>query len=193
MGRKKKMLTPEQIDERKKKWWGEERNARRRERYRSDPAYRQKAIQQSRKKFEDRDVNEDAQHLTQVRDKIASYGQVREVSLPDGTVRQMLVLTSDELATVLGRTPNMLFRWRSSGKVPYGILQTRVGKTNAQAYSVPEVAAMVDVLKDHFTERYYYHDSHTETIQRLFTQVINTRRSMGIHGGSTSQTEAETA
>jgi hypothetical protein len=46
MGRRKVQKTPEQIAADKLRWWGTERNARRRERYAEDAAYRENAIRQ---------------------------------------------------------------------------------------------------------------------------------------------------
>lgn len=192
MGRKKKMLTDEEREERKKRWWGEEHNARRRARYASDPEYRARAIENTRRKYKDRGPSADVIHLTEARQKLASFGKVREVKFPDGSVRQMMVLTGEELGQVLNRSVNMIYRWRSGGKLPYGALTCHIDRSEVQVYSVPEVAAIVDVLKEHFEERMYYHDKHVETIQKLNDRVNETRRSLGIHDGSTS-TATDTA
>lgn len=162
----------------KKRWWGEARNARRRERYHNDPEYRARIQEQARKKFLERGTPKESLRLHGIKDKISSYGKVREVTMEDGAVKSMMVLTSEELANVLGKTPNMVYRWRSSKKLPYGVMTAVEGRAVVTVYSEAEVYAMVSVLADHFGRRLYYHDSHEETRKALFTAVDKARRSL---------------
>lgn len=189
MGRKKVELTPEQIEERRLRYWGEERNASRRDRYQSDPAYRDQIIQQVRESYrkqrEEQGLtvrNEDCRENLGLLPEIA---RLREVFLPDGRTDKRLTLTADEVADAMGRNTQVLYRWMNGEMFPRPLFQVIGHRGRKQGiYLIEEVEALINVFGQHQEGSQYYRNYHTETRDRLFGAVAKVRKSMGVNDGS---------
>lgn len=179
MGRVKMELSDDQVQERKDRWWGEQRNARRRQRYKDDPEYRERVTRGIHKNLvKKRGIPSTFTHLGKVKDKIAKYGQVRKVTLPDGSKTDMLVLTTEEVANLFDRDLNAIYRWRNSGKFPEGVMTCVSGKLTVQVYSVPEIKAIVGVLREHFRDNFCYHSVHFKTKEAVVKAVTEVRHTL---------------
>lgn len=180
MGRHKKVFTEEEIAERKARWWGEDRNARRRERYASDTAYREKAVQQVREHYErikeakglpirSRDCLENLDRLTEI-------GSIREVTLADERSVRMLTFQLKELATALDRNSNVVSRWVASRMIPPPIHHARLnGGTKARVYLVAEVRAIMEAFSEHQKTSQYIRSHHVEFHQSVAAKLAAVR------------------
>jgi hypothetical protein len=191
MGRKRVELTAEQIEERKQRYWGPERNAQRRERYMTDPAYRENVIQQVRENYrrqrEEQGLpvrNEDCRENLGLIPEIA---ETREIVLPDGRAETRLTLTVDELADVLSRNTQVVYRWMNGGMFPRPAFTAVLHKGRKQGvYLAEEAAALVNVLGEHQETSQYYRNYHTDTRDKMFGAVEHIRAKMG----ATNDTDA---
>jgi hypothetical protein len=146
VGRKRVVLTLEEIAARKQKYWGPERNAKRRAKYAEDATHRASIIQQVRESYrakrrqEGRTVREE-----DCRENIKALpylGEIREVTAPDGQKFLALTLTVDELANALNRSPQVLYRWMGDGLLPEPLVAARNSRNREQrVYLAPEVGA----------------------------------------------------
>jgi hypothetical protein len=173
MGRKKKVLTPEELDARKKRWWGPERNARRRERYHQDTLFREKTIQTVRDKYrktraeEGLPVRQD--DCRSNLDRLRMIGQVRELRVDAQRTVRALTFTVDEFGEALTRNAQVLYRWISADMLPGPVFEARNHRNRWQSvYTVQEVRAMIEVFGSHQEQSQYYRSFHTETRDKLF-------------------------
>lgn len=180
MGRKRKILTPEEQEERKQRWWGADRNARRRERYQQDKQYREKTIQQVREGYrrnraeDGLDVRED--DCIESLPKLPQIGQIREVRITDEQTVRLLTFTVDEVAVALTRNQQVLYRWIKADLLPPPAFEARNFRNRWQAvYTVPEVRAMIEVFSEHQKLSQYYRSYHEETRAKFFSAVLAAR------------------
>lgn len=154
-----------------------DRNARRRERYATDPSYRKSVIERERQKrtAEPFDCRENLPLLgAETSDGI---GVVREYEDHAETVTHTgLTFTIEEAAKALGRTPKSLYKYFSKDlfprpahfvKGPTGLKQ--------EAYTESEMRALMIVFGKHQAETPYYGVYHTDTRNALF-QCVATKQ-----------------
>jgi hypothetical protein len=168
MGRPRKVFTTQELEERKKRWWGDKHNARRREKYAKDKEFRQGEINRMRvRNRQGADYADPREHLADLEAKASTR------PIFDGTMATTTkpCFTTEELAELLGRQTQALYRWRASGKFPHGRFKTKIGAATKQVYTLAEARAVIEVLGAHFAATPYYHPSHTETRDRLFAAV----------------------
>lgn len=137
-----------------------DRNARRRERYATDPAYRERILNYERQKrhTEPFDCRTNLETL-------ASFGVVRPV---DGGA-EGLTFTIEEAAKVLGRTPKSLYKYFSKNLFPRPP-HTVKGPSglDQEAYTEKEMVRLINVFGQHQSETPYYGVYHEETKKALF-------------------------
>ncbi len=161
MGRRRNPPTEEQIA--KRRAWHDERNRRRRERYAQDAEYRQSVREQVRRSYRvntDRRIREEPSCLT-VLPELHTYGDRRSVVFPDGREDELHTFTTDELADVIGRNVQVLYRWRQDGRWPFPTLLCRdVTRIPVFVYSLEEVRAIIEIFGRHQERTPYYHRKH---------------------------------
>lgn len=170
MGRPPKVLTQEEIDDKKQRYWGAARNDARRAKYARDKSFREGERARMRvHSRESRDVYDPRTRIPE----LASLAVQRDVFADNGEVATMACFTTEEVADLLERKTQALYRWRSSGKFPHGRFNTKVGITGTvkQVYTVAETEAILNVFGAHFVETPYYHEAHEETRSRLFAAI----------------------
>lgn len=193
MGRRKMELTEAQLEARKRKYWGEERNQQRRERYRSDPAYRQQVMEQVRESYRRKreeaglpvrtgDCRENLELLPEIATR-------REVHFPDGEIQERVSLTVDELAEALQRNTQVVYRWINAGLFPKPALTTPTHRNRKQAvYLVEEAEAFLTIFGEHQESSQYYRSYHTDTQRKLHGAAQEVRQSLGVEDDSTCET-----
>jgi hypothetical protein len=197
MGRRKQVLSETEIEERKQRWWGEARNARRRERYAKDPAYRERAIQQVRESY--RKSREDAglplreEDCRNNLDRLAEFGMLREVKIDEEHTMRMLTFFTKELAKALDRNPAVVQRWINSGLIPPPVI---IGKSHTNRwyplYTVTEVRAIMAVFGEHQQTSQYFRTYHTETREKMHAAVREARKAV-VRGQPYERTTSEAA
>lgn len=170
MGRKRKELTPAELEERKQRWWGAERNARRRLRYREDAQYREQTIQQVRQSYREKCVRSGKAEKISRRpasaDALERIGQVR--LLQGGKQDVVLTFTIEEVASALERDAQVIYRWLKSGLLPSPECKALNERNRWQnVYTLGEMLCLRDVLACHFRSSVYFKAHHTETQERL--------------------------
>lgn len=167
MGRRKKVFTEAEIAERKARWWGEDRNARRRERYANDPAYREKAVKQVRSNYErtkeSKGIPSRSRNCLENLPRLTEIGSIREVQLADERTVRMLTFQVRELGDALERNGAVVGRWISANLMPAPIYKAKLpGGTKAAVYTVNEVRAIMEVFSEHQQISQYIRAHHTE-------------------------------
>lgn len=181
MGRKKRVLTEAEVEERKRRWWGPERNARRRDRYQSDESYREKAIQQVRESYRRARISEGLPvREDDCRKNISllpQIGQVRDVRIDDDHRVRRLTFTLDELAQSMCRNTQVVYRWIMTGMLPSPMFEARNQRNRWQSvYLEDEVTAILQVFGKHQETSQYYRAFHTETRDVMLATVDEVRR-----------------
>lgn len=181
MGRKKRVLTEAEVEERKQRWWGPERNARRRERYQKDGSYREKAIQQVRESYRRARLNEGLEvREDDCRKNIGllpQIGQVREVRIDDERRVRRLTFTLDELAQAMCRNTQVVYRWIMTDMLPAPMFEARNQRNRWQSiYLEDEVLAILNVFGKHQETSQYYRAFHTDTKVAVLAAVDDVRR-----------------
>jgi len=183
MGRKKKVLSPEELEARKTKWWGPERNARRRERYQKDAEYRAKAIQQARDLYKRERLAEGSEAREEdcrinIPD-LPQIGVVRELRVDDEHSVRMLTFTCDDLARAVSRNPQVIYRWMQAELLPTPIYKAKNHRNRWQeVYTVAEVRAIMGVFGEHQKTSQYYRSFHTDTRDLMVAAVKDARDAM---------------
>lgn len=112
--------------------------------------------------------------------KLASFGEKRTVIDAKGVEhKNVLCFVTEELANIIGRNTQVLYRWRTDEKWPETILTTKYGpqQVHVGVYTEAEVRAMVEVFGEHQTRTPYYHGtSHAETREKLFDAIAAVRK-----------------
>lgn len=170
MGRKRKELTPAELEERKQRWWGEERNARRRLRYREDAEYRALTIQQVRLSYHEKCARTSKKGRISSQpvrsDLLKQIGQKR--LLQGGKQNFVFTFTIEEVASVLERDAQVIYRWLKSGLLPSPECRALNERNRWQnVYTLGEILCMRDVLACHFQRSVYFKAHHTDTQERL--------------------------
>jgi hypothetical protein len=182
VGRPKIVRTPEELEkrteERKIKYFGERHNERRRERYHSDPEYREAVRARNRVTFSKKPTDE--KDMRKNIPLIRQFSQKRYVKYPTGEGIQPC-LTFEELASAMNRNVALLYRWRKEGKFPSGVMTfiEPEGYQLTQAFSPEEAEVILRVIGQHFFESSYYLGSHTKTRDKLFAGIEKVRKQRG--------------
>ena len=140
----------------------------RRKKYQDDPAYRERAIKQTRKQYR-------AQHG--VRDdncgsnlkNLSKLGVRRRTA---GSKGQSVTFTIAELAGCMNRHPQVLYRWIEKGMLPApGVRLEKpldFGNMHNEVYSLQQARAMIEVMSGHQRSTPYYRADHRATRDALF-------------------------
>jgi hypothetical protein len=181
MGATKTALTESKKDQ----YWGEERNARRRQRYQEDPAYRQGVLQRARQaQFGTRRAagfevseGEDCRRNIPMLDAAAQTRDIEQDGVALGSAK---AVTVDELAQALNRDPQVLYRWMGKGMLPRPVFEARNGRNRLQAvFTLAEARAIVTVFGEHQETSLYFRSTHTGTIHRI-NQAVALARQHGL-------------
>lgn len=159
--------------------WYDQRNERRRQKYATDPAYREQMKDRARKAYRDRAHGDDGSKKSDLYDprnslkKLAKLGTIRDVDgiKGKGLVRA-LTFTKLELSRVLGRSRKQLYAWVNRDTLPSPIYQA--GGLNV--YLECEVVAIIEAIGEHLATVTYFRDDHDEQINAVHTAVITARK-----------------
>lgn len=166
-------LTPEQ----KAKYFGEERNARRRERYHTDPEYRKRvrevnsrsqknfyAGKRSVKAFSGNDLPE------------AEYETVFKWGDPKGKWGRRKVFNKLRAAEYLEISPPTLYRWITDGTIPAPIFVDHRGR---YYYSAEEMKAIRALYEWHVEKvASVFGAAYTDTIEKISVKIEKIRSKM---------------
>lgn len=131
----------------KEKWFGEERNARRRDRYHNDPAYRKQVLERTRKAR----AKARKQIEQQPPVSVTSISQLRLVRAVDHLSEvELKCLTKGQLVKALNISPMTFSRWLSSGVVPRpGLYESSIQVTidsRHAYYSISEARFLMKIF-----------------------------------------------
>ncbi|MFP3433580.1 hypothetical protein SB781_27750 [Paraburkholderia sp. SIMBA_061] len=180
MGATKPALT----ESKKEQYWGEAHNKRRRERYQNDPAYRAEVLQRARQtQFESRRASgfevregEDCRRNLPMLDALAKKRGIEQNGVTIGSAK---MITSDQLAQVLGRDLQVLYRWMHGGMLPRPLVEARNERNRLQSYyTLDEARAIVTFFGEHQQTSLYFRSTHIDTILRIKQAVALARQKM---------------
>lgn len=145
-----------------------DRNTRRRERYASDPAYRERILQTERSKrsTEPFDCRSNLKTLSEI-GAFRAYDE----NVVNGEVKGKagITFTIDEAAKALGRTPKSLYKYFSKSLFPRPPHKVKgPSGLEQEAYTEAEMIRLINVFGAHQAETPYYGVYHTATTQALF-------------------------
>lgn len=173
--------------------WHKKRNARRRDRYHTDPGYRDEVKERSRKHYSEKRQIEPFDPRSRL-GEIENFGKMRDVIYPNGVKTHVWCMTKAEVSEFLGKTRKMFYTWVSDGRFPDAVitgfdLKTRDWYAHAETVEVPqkvgvyhaqEVIAAVEALGEHLSRVLYYRRDHEEERERLYDAVWAAREALGI-------------
>lgn len=106
---------------------------------------------------------------------------VREVLYNDQVIGPAKVVTAEELAGLLNRDPQVLYRWMGKNMLPRPVFEAVNDRNRKQAvYTIAEARAIIHVFSAHQEFSLYYRSTHTETIQKIYHAVAAARQQMGV-------------
>ncbi len=144
-----------------------ERNARRRERYASDPTYKAQVNKTNRGSY--RRVSPVTPHTALRGSDLSAQGTTRKVQTPAGE-QKMKTFSVEEMATVLGGYHTVvLYRWIRAERFPKPTLATVPdGMASQMVYCFNDARVLARVMAEHQREKAYFHSSDFETVAKLF-------------------------
>lgn len=151
------------------------RNKERRERYATDPVYRQEAIEAARRYARSR-RNICREDCSKNLANLSKFG-TRCPVIVAGKQRRMFTFTVVQLAKVLERHPKIIERWIRNKMLRAPIFKTT---NDMLVYTLDEVKAIVIVYSDHQKEVAYYRKSHEHTRLRMHKSITMVRERMGV-------------
>lgn len=168
-----------------KEYWGEKRNERRRRRYEEDPQYRTAVRQRARRTqfAKRRDMGLDVREGENCRDNLTQLlgFEKRGVYLGDTEVTTARALTAEDLAGLLNRDPQVLYRWMGKKMLPRPVFEAINDRNRRQAvYTEEEARAIINVFGKHQEASLYFRTTHTETIRSIHQAVAAVRQKMGV-------------
>jgi hypothetical protein len=163
--------------EQKKNYWGEERNARRREKYNSDKANNER-IRQARKESYDRVTGRGPiPNCLGNAAKVPSSGQVMAVQLDGSDFVIGRVFTQADVAELLNRGQQVIYRWHQRGVFPSPVLADDRGN---RFYSDAEVLDFIQIMGELQQITVHYRAAyHKEFLDRLNHASFEHNRARG--------------
>jgi len=161
VGRHKLQKTPEEIVVQKRRW-ADSANAKRRERYARDSAYRRQA------KVAARDYARSKSHTTP--EGFTAKAAVCAVSLKRLKRQKGRNVTCSELATFLGMGNVVtLYTWQRTRRFPAPVETViREGIGAVRVYTFGQAVRLLEVMLMHYQEKTYFFEKDNETITQLF-------------------------
>lgn len=142
----------------------------RRARYDGDPDYRERAIQSTRRSYRKRHGRQDRRTCLKNLVNLDNASIVRGVEI-NGRTYQRVTFTVEELANVLNRRVEVVYRWIRNGTFPEPEAITEdLSNQHYKVYTLREVKALVWVMGEHQQETPYYRQDHDATRERLFKE-----------------------
>jgi hypothetical protein len=164
--------TPEQeravAAKRKENYWGEEHNAARRDQYQNDPAYAEAVRQKRRESYRRNKDVEPATLKSCIGNvaQVASSGALLAVRYKNG---QELVIgrvfTQTDVAKLLDRQPQVIYRWHQREIFPSPALVDDKGNTY---YADEEVTDFIRIIGEHQRTTPHYRADHDHVREALF-------------------------
>lgn len=171
-------------DDKKAKYWGEARNERRRERYAADPSYRENVLQRARqtqfdtRRAQGKDVRE-GENCRENMSQLGSFSK-RAVYVGETEVFMDKVVTAEDLAALLERDPQVLYRWMGKDMLPRPVFEAYNDRNRKQGvYLNDEARAIMTHFSKHQETSLYFKTSHTDTINNIKSAVEAVRRQRG--------------
>ena len=148
------------------------------ERYRSDPDFRLKALENQRNYYRKK-VAKNFEIVSPLRslDYFTEMAELMEVEY-QGRVFKAPCFTKTKAAELLQVSSQTFWR-QSSGKdatIPEPVLLARFGKRELIVYHLEELRLMLTIIGEHKRRFAYYRKDHVETKQRLFTAIEELRQ-----------------
>lgn len=153
--------------ERKEKYWGAEHNAKRRAKYNADPARAEQVKAQRRESYRrsnEVDPSTMQSCLSNV-GNVASSGSTRAVQYAGSKFVIGRVFTQTDVAALMGRQPQVIYRWHQRGIFPSPVLTDDTGN---RFYADEEVTRFVIIMGEHQNETPHYRTDHDAVRARLF-------------------------
>lgn len=171
-------------DDKKTRYWGEERNARRRELYRTNKEYREAARQNTRETYR---KNREAAGVIVRDDECAesipildTIGDTRTITKNGDTT---LTLTVEEMARALNRNQQVLYRWFANDMLPRPIVTASTGGNRTQlVYTEVEAVAILTGFSEHQKHSQYYRERHDDTRENIRSLVETARADLAARG-----------
>lgn len=151
---------------------------RRKERYASDPAYREQVKRAARERYDRQTAGVLSDTVTKISENISTiekFASEREVFVGRAAVGTFPCLTEQELAELMCRNYQSFQRMVKDGRWPPPIYSARSGKTRMGVYTIPEARALATVYFGHYQNSAHYYATHTETRDALFEAVKGVR------------------
>jgi hypothetical protein len=136
----------------------------RRERYQNDPAYREKAKERERQRYQRVAPSFVAHDFGSNAGKARKFAIPRKMYSEDDTLLTVAVLAVNDMALFLNVASKVFRKWVWDGKFPDSNKRSKCGRT---VYTINEANALAAVMRKHFKGRAAFRPTDTEAIEEL--------------------------
>jgi hypothetical protein len=149
------------------------------ERYKSDPEFRLRTLENQRKYYRKKRGNFEIISPLRSLDYYTEFAGLMEVTYNNTVTFTAPCFTKARTAELLQVSPQTLWR-QSTGKdatIPAPVLHAIHGKRTMIVYHQDEIKLMLTIIGEHKRRFAYYRSDHIETKQKLFTAINEVRQS----------------
>jgi hypothetical protein len=147
--------------------------------YATDPEYRENAKRLSRRVYR-RKAKVELQSCLYSLPFLDRIKQPQMVLLPDGTKKQLLVLSVPKTAQMLQCLYQTFWRWIDHGTVPKPVLRSTTARPYL-VYTVDEVRTLIEEIGAHQKDVSYLRNDHHEVRGRIEQRFSEIRSKLGIN------------
>lgn len=159
---------------RKAAWkWGAAHNKARRDKYKNDPAYRDRVQSRNKSSYRSLHPVEDHYNILARLGQLKSYGRRRFVVI-DGRLQRILTYTHKEVAKFIGTHSVCLFRWVGKGVWPRantllkGALE---GQPGGYVYTHDQAANLLRCFAECLSQKAFVAKTDKEAIEKLHQAI----------------------
>lgn len=160
--------------------WKLEHNAKRRDKYHSDPAYRERIRAQNRKKYKSDNENfiKSIDPRVGIQDRFSKYGQMKKIKISPSVYKDVLTFSKRDAYKVLLLSEASLWKYIRDGLIPepcftFAVLNNGVlyKESKSKVYTSEELFVIANILGAHFTKCHKYTKEDKDTNFTIITKV----------------------
>lgn len=124
---------------------------------------------------------------------LSTIAKVRKVDI-NGVACEALTLSVEEMATVLMRNTQALYRWIKLDMFPEPVFKALNSLKRIQSvYLLSEAVALINVIGEHQSHAQYYREIHTETRNSVFAAIRSIREPLGAWNNERNNSQSHSA
>jgi hypothetical protein len=152
----------------------------RRQRYKTEASYRESAKAMSRRTYR-RKAGVELSTCLHSLEFISSIAEDHRVKYPDGSEHVIPAITTPNLAKLLQKLYQTVWRWIKSEMIPAPIITSLAWPSKPFfVFHVEEARALVEIIGEHEKTTRYFRKDHRDVVMRIEQRITEIRQSLGI-------------